>query len=121
MSLTVSDINYSWSIRNLMVVASKDGYNNVVERVYWTLRGSYADTDGKSYSYDLEDSSTIKFDVSNTTFTDYQTIPANTLINWVIEKENTRFRDIEWRKKQVLDKIQEQITPTFQLIKPTWL
>jgi hypothetical protein len=121
MSLTVNDINYSWSVRNLMVVSSKEGYNNVVERVFWTLRGTYTDNTGKVYSYDLEDISTIKFDVTNATFMDFKSIPAETLISWVIDKENTRFRNVEWRKGQVLEKINELINPTFQIIEPKWL
>jgi hypothetical protein len=85
----LDSINFTWNITNLSYAPQSNGQNNVVNAVWWTLKGVDANTNANSFIAGI---APIAYD-ANSTFTAYSDLTQNTVITWVTEAYGNTYVD----------------------------
>jgi hypothetical protein len=112
------DINYTWKIADLFVAPTASGQTNVVLKASWELIGTHIALDGAEYSYTYTSTTVLQPYEQGAPFTSFQDLTPELVWSWVQAKENTKKRDINWIKNNLIAvRIDEKVNPKEIMIK----
>lgn len=114
-------VNYTFKVSDWHLIPHINGLDNVIEKVNWVLIGETTDANGKTYVYEHPQTTTIKFNESNSFISAHELTP-EIIQSWVFEIENRKQRNIDWIKTNIIYKrLDEQVNPAIaKIVKPFW-
>lgn len=114
-------IDYTFKIINLHVIPNFNGNANIIKQVSWAIIGTYTDAEGKVYTYQHDQATTFKLNEEQT-FIPSDQLDAATVQGWVEAIENTKFRNIQWLKDNIVQvRINDMVSlSTPKIVKPFW-
>lgn len=112
------DINYTWKVTDLHVAPTISGQMNVVLKAAWELTGTYIALDGTEYSYTYNSMTVLQPYQEGTPFTPFENLTPELVWSWIEAKENTKKRDINWIKTNLINvRLNEKVNPSEVIIK----
>jgi len=107
-------ISYTWNIVSLDTYPEKEGLNNVVFTIHWTLTGD----DGEGHTGSTYGTSAVELD-SNSTYTPYADLTKEQVVDWA--KNNLGRITVAELESRIASIISEQINPTVESPALPWV
>jgi hypothetical protein len=115
--MNINDIKFTWMVYDLHVAPSANNQSNVILKTNWTLHAGYTDpVSGNFFEEELLGTSIFKFDESKP-FIPFENLNQDVVLGWIIEKENTKQRNVAWKYDDMAKKLEEKVNPKQIILK----
>jgi hypothetical protein len=115
--MNINDIKFTWMVYDLHVAPSANNQSNVILKTNWTLHAGYTDpVSGNFFEEELLGTSIFKFDESKP-FIPFENLNQDVVLGWIIEKENTKQRNVAWKYADMAKKLEEKVNPKQIILK----
>lgn len=105
-------VSYIWKINQLQIATSKDGLNNVVQNVLWTLSAKDEEVSVETVA------ETLLQDADPSKFVQFDLLDEATVLSWVQQSMGQEL--IESFKANLLVLLEEKKSSTVKLVNPPW-